>query len=106
MLVIDRTETGPFAGRVRVIDALPLAHRVKAEHDETELDQALTETLVGGVRFAERGVTHLHEHGRHGAARARWDVEITGDVEAGAGFKDNLVDLVAGTFEGTGGAGI
>jgi hypothetical protein len=51
-------------------------------------------------------VAHLHDDSGEGAAGLRWNVEIAGDVEAGAGFEDDFVDSIGGAFDGTGDAGV
>ena len=53
-----------------------------------------------------RGVAHLHDDGGEGAAGLRWNVEISRDVEAGAGFEDYFVDSICGAFDGAGDAGV
>jgi hypothetical protein len=100
VLVVGRAKAAGAAARIRIVNALALAHRIEGQDQVAQFREPLAAALIGVAGFAVARVAHLKQHSWEGRPRVGGDIEIGRDVEVGDALVYQLFDSVSGAIEG------
>ena len=96
VLVVGRLKARVHAGRIGIVDALPLAHRIERKDDVAELHQSLAASLIGVGGLAVWRVAHLKQNAGKGRRASGGYVNVRRDVKLGTALVNNLLNAIAG----------